>query len=74
MNSVEQCNVQHVIGGIEAVEGFLSTTVELTKQVKPNFALPPYLGVTWPLNGIKTEGRQESLCIMFCIGRCHKCI
>ena len=41
MNSVEQCNVQHAIGGLEAAEGYLSTTVDLTKQVKPSFALPP---------------------------------
>ena len=30
--------------GLEAVEGYLSTTVDLTKQVKPSFALPPLLG------------------------------
>ena len=44
MNSVEQCNVQHAIGGLEAAEGYLSTTVDLTKQMKPSFALPPLLG------------------------------
>ena len=37
----EQCNVQHALGGLEAVEGYLSTDVDLTKQVKPSFALPP---------------------------------
>ena len=41
---MKQCNVQHAIGGLEAVEGFLSTSVDLTKPLKPSFALPPLLG------------------------------
>ena len=39
---MEQCNVQHAIGGLEAMEGFLFTTTDLTKQMKPSFALPPH--------------------------------
>ena len=55
---MEQCNVQHAIGGLEATEGYLSTPVDLTKQVEPSIALTPWWGVVWPLNGSKTEGRK----------------
>ena len=62
----------YAIGGLEATEGYLSTTVDLTKQVKPNFACSPsFLGdrvaVKWQQNR-----RKGSLCIIICIGRCHK--
>ena len=46
--------VQHsVTGGLGVVAGYLSTTADLTKQVIPSFALPPYGGrmaVKWQLN------------------------
>ena len=41
---MEQCTVQHANDGLKAVEGFLSTTADLTKQMKPSFTLYPYLG------------------------------
>ena len=70
MNSIEhaQCIVQHAIGGLEATEGCLSTTVELTKQVKPIALLPPSpppphthtlgesLGIKWQQNSKMKEG------------------
>ena len=47
----------YALGGLEAVEGYLSTDVDLTKQVKPSFALPPTVKCS------KTERRKVCVCV-----------
>ena len=71
MNSVhvEQCTAQHAIDGLGVVEGWLSTVVDLTKQMKLSFALP--------CNGSKTEGRKEGVYVCACVCVCacvHVCV
>ena len=45
--------------------GGLSTVVDLTKQMKLSFTLPPLREVGWPCNGSKTEGRK--VCVNLCV-------
>ena len=79
---MEQCNIQHAISGIEATECYRSTTVDLTKQVEPSFALPlggGRGGGVWPLHGSKTEGRKEGVSVCACVDACmcvcmHACM
>ena len=44
VSSVVQHSAHSVTGGLGVVVGYLSTTADLTKQVIPSFALPPYGG------------------------------
>ena len=61
VSSVVQHSAHSVTGGLRVVAGYLSTTADLTKQVIPTFALPPYgshVAVKWQLNRRK-EGVQK---------------
>ena len=60
---MEQCNVQHAIDGLKAVEGFLSTTADLTKQMKPSFALPPLLGGHMAVKRQQNRRKEGCVCI-----------
>ena len=40
VSSVGQYSAHNVTGGSRAMDGYLSTAADLTKQVRPSFALP----------------------------------
>ena len=82
MNSVEQYNIEHAINGLEVVEDLLSTTANLTKQMKHSFALPTLIG---GLRGRKMTAKPKEgrcacvrvhvwVCVYVCVYLCVVCV
>ena len=64
---MERCNVQHAIDGLKAVEGFLSTTADLTKKMKCSFALTRLLGGRVALKTAAKPKEGKKVCVFVCV-------